>query len=204
MHYFGGTHGGQAGLLGTLLVFGALAAMIIYITHSGGKRTPHVPTYGRTLGDSAIAVVRVAFEARAVAELTAELDRITAIAAPADQVHELARLLRRARAAWRLVGATELPMTAAADAPIAVERRLDDARTRGRVLADQSDGALVTVVIAAGHPLFTFARTSDAEEVRRALEALSSISAIDVSDVHVVVTPTTLSAIAHAYGRELA
>ena len=191
------SHAGESGALGTIVMIAGLATLVVGVVHAALTGSGHLDREPTADERADVTVLRIALDAAAIAAL--ELDRTDERAA--DRLIRICRALRGVRAAWRWGGAIDFEMMRAGEAHRVAERYVVEARLRGR--DDGAELALVTIVVAAAQELFTVARVRDGEELRAALEALSSAHALDVRSVDVVVTPTTSAALARAYAHEL-
>jgi uncharacterized membrane protein len=184
-------------------------------------------------GDSAdVTVLRVAVDARARPFVQRELARIAGATdtATADgraaMLREVALMLRRLRDSWLYGGARNEPMMSMGAAEQVFQRHVDQARAcfqdelvrnqDGKVsraaapelhsTSDDGPGVmLISVVVAARHELFTVNRIGDGEELRQALESLSTMVAGELVAVEVVWMPAdederiSTIALEHAY-----
>jgi uncharacterized membrane protein len=167
--------------------------------------------------DTDVSVLAIAFDARARVFAQKELARIAQQAdtktaeGRATMLREVALLLRRLRDAWVYGGAINEPMMWKRDAQQVFTRHVADARARfetetvrneqgvtTRAVApalhpttDDGPGLmLVTIVVAARHELFTVEHVADGEDLRKALEALSSMTAAELIAIEIVWMPS--------------
>jgi len=165
-----------------------------------------------------VTVLQIALDARARTFVQRELARIAQAAdtktadGRATLLREVALMLRRLRDSWVYGGAINEPMMWKRDAQQVFTRHVDDARARFKTetirneqgvttradapelhsTSDDGPGLmLVTVVVAATHELFTVAHVADGEDLRKALEALSSMIASELIAVEIVWMPSS-------------
>jgi uncharacterized membrane protein len=173
--------------------------------------------YPFNTGDVDVTVLRVAIDGRARKFVQRELKVIadqhdTATAdGRAGMLSEVANLLRRTRDAWVYGGAVNEPMRTLGETKPAYDRFVDDARSRfqyetisneqgqRRITAGpditphsfEGEGLiLVTLVIAARTQLYTVSFIRDGEDLRKALEAVSYVSAAQLVAVDIVWSPS--------------
>lgn len=164
-----------------------------------------------------VSVLRVAVDGRARKFVQRELAQIAETSdtatAPgrAAMLAQVSVLLRRVRDAWVYGGAHNEPVSRPEVAKAVFDGHVDDARTRfmyetvsnvqGQRLrtatpdfvrrADEGDGLiLVSLIIAARAELFHVWRIGDGEDLRKALEALSYLTANDLVAVEIVWMPS--------------
>ncbi len=173
--------------------------------------------YSFNTGDCDVTVLRVALDGRARKFVQRELkviadqyDTSTAVGR-AGMLSEVANLLRRTRDAWVYGGAVNEPMRTVSQTKPAYDRFVDDARSRfqhetisnvqgqRRIAAGpditphsfEGEGLiLVTLIIAARTQLYTVSFIRDGEDLRKALEAVSYLSAEQLVAVDIVWTPS--------------
>jgi uncharacterized membrane protein len=173
--------------------------------------------YPFNTGDVDVTVLRVAIDGRARKFVQRELEVIadqydTATAdGRAGMLSEVANLLRRTRDAWVYGGAVNEPMRTLGETKPAYDRFVDDARSRfqyetiSNVQGQRTKMAgpditphsfegegliLVTLVIAARTQLYTVTFIRDGEDLRKALEAVSYVSADQLVAVDIVWSPS--------------
>ena len=173
--------------------------------------------YSFNSGDTDVTVLRVALDGRARKFIQRELkviadqyDTSTAVGR-AGMLSEVANLLRRSRDAWVYGGAVNEPMRRIGETKPAYDRLVDDVRSRfqhetisnvqgqRRITAGpdisphsfEGEGLiLVTLIIAARTQLYTVSFIRDGEDLRKALEAVSYLSAEQLVAVDIVWTPS--------------
>lgn len=164
-----------------------------------------------------VSVLRVAIDGRARKFIQTELEEIAATcdtATPegrAAMLAEVTLLVRRVRDAWVYGGAFNEPMGPLASAKERYDRHVDDERTRferetitnvqgqkarqdaGELTrrSDEGEGLiLVSIILAARTELFTVSTIADGEDLRKALEAASYLTAEQLIAVDVVWMPS--------------
>jgi uncharacterized membrane protein len=162
-------------------------------------------------------VLRVAIDARARKFVQTELARIASIADTATKegrwsmLREVAIMLRKLRDAWVYGGAVNEPMRDLRSTKAVFDNHVDDARSRFREetirneqgvkttraaseytpRSDEGQGLiLVSIIIAARRELFTVDRIGDGDDLRRAFEAASQVSAGTLVALEVVWQPS--------------
>jgi hypothetical protein len=167
-------------------------------------------------GEVDVSVLRVAIDGRArkfiqteLKEIATTCDTATAVGRAA-MLAEVTLLVRRVRDAWVYGGAFNEPMGALASAKQRFDRHVDDERTRfaretvtnvqgqkarqdaGELTrrSDEGEGLiLVSIILAARTELFTISAIADGEDLRKALEAASYLTADQLVAVDVVWMP---------------
>lgn len=163
-----------------------------------------------------VTMLRVVLDARVRVSVQAALAQIAATAdtgtaeGRAHMIGEVTLLLRRHRAMWLLGAASNHPMTTLEESRATFQRQALAARSTyrdetirnadGRITTAPSDAirrheegpgvVLVSIIVAARHELITVTAPGDAESLRRALEALGSLTPSTLIAVEVVWTPT--------------
>lgn len=168
------------------------------------------------VADVDVTLLRFALDARVRPYVQKELDRIARTADTSTQagllttLHEVALMLRRIHDAWVYGGATNHAMTATAFAQSTFRQAVAKARETFRhELVRNADGVvttsdapdraprgdegaglvLVTLVVAARQELFTVRKVADGQDLRRALEVLSGLTAHTLVAVEIIWTP---------------
>jgi uncharacterized membrane protein len=168
------------------------------------------------IGDVDVTALRVALDARVRPFVQKELDRIAKAADTKTQqglvtmLHEVALLLRRLRDAWVYGGAENHAMSWKQVAQSAFQQHASHARALFRTevvrnaagvtttaeatartpRSDEGPGiVLVTLIVAARQELFTVQRIGSGDDLRRALEVLSALTAQTLVAVEIVWTP---------------
>ena len=166
--------------------------------------------------DADVTAIRIALDARVRPFVQKELDRIAKHADTATQeglattLHEVALLLRRLRDAWVYGGAYNEPMRWKHLARAAFQQHVAQARgTFRHEVVRNADGTtttaaaparaargdegpglvLVTLIVAARQELFTVQRIGNGDDLRRALEVLTALTAPTLIAVEIVWTP---------------
>ncbi|HSD91135.1 MAG TPA: DUF1517 domain-containing protein [Kofleriaceae bacterium] len=164
-----------------------------------------------------VTVLRVAIDGRARKFIQKELAQIAETADTSTDegrsvmLREVSLLLRRVKDAWAYGGAHNEPMGPIQKAKQLYDRHVDEARTafeqetisnvqgaRNHASitdlsrrSDEGEGLiLVTIVIAARNELFTVYQIGDGEDLRKALDAASYLTAQDIVAVDVVWMPS--------------
>lgn len=163
-----------------------------------------------------VTMLRVVLDARVRVSVQAALAQIAATAntgtaeGRAHMLGEVTLLLRRHRAMWLLGAASNHPMTTIDESRATFQRQALAARSTyrdetirnadGRITTATSDAirrheegpgvVLVSIIVAARHELVTVTAPGDGESLRRALEALGSLTPSTLIAVEVVWTPT--------------
>lgn len=198
-----------------ILIAGGFLAMLVQFLvkeHEEQQRLHHTPA--PDLFD--VTAIRIVLDARARGAVQAALDRLGetagtgSAAGRVQMLNEVAILLRRHRAAWVYGAVANHPMTTKDEARAAFHTHVATARASyrdetirnvdGRVtradahaVAAPSEGpglVMVSVMVAAERELVTVDRPGDGEALRRALEALSSLTPSSLVAVEVVWTPS--------------
>ncbi len=163
-----------------------------------------------------VTMLRVVLDARVRVSVQAALAQIAATAATGDaegrarMLGEVTLLLRRHRAMWLLGAASNHPMTTLDESRATFQRQALAARstyrdetirnTDGRITTASSDAIrryeegpgviLVSIIVAARRELVTVTTPGDGDSLRRAHEALGSLTPSTLIAVEVVWTPT--------------
>ena len=171
---------------------------------------------GAVSGDADVTALRFGLDARVRPFVQKELDRIARTADTKTQeglvmtLHEVALLLRRLRDAWVYGGAENHAMSWKHIAQAAFQQHAATARalfrtelvrnaagttttaeaTARSARSDEGPGlVLVTLIVAARQELFTVQRIGNGDDLRRALEVLSSLTSQTLIAVEIVWTP---------------
>ncbi|MBL8622257.1 MAG: DUF1517 domain-containing protein [Myxococcales bacterium] len=193
---------------------GLLLLLVRYIMEEHDRREGLLHTPAPDLFD--VTAIRIVFDARARGAVQAALDRLGetagtgSAAGRVQMLNEVAILLRRHRAAWVYGAVANHPMTTKDEARAAFHTHVATARASYRdetirnvdgkvtradahAVAAPSEGpglVMVSVMVAAERELVTVDRPGDGEALRRALEALSSLTPSSLVAVEVVWTPS--------------
>jgi uncharacterized membrane protein len=206
-------------MIGFLVLFGGIAvyvALRVWWTNLTAPAPLYVTPPDFQVGAVDVTVLRLALDARARPFIQRELARIAGVAKTdttegrAEMLREVALMLRRVRDSWVYGGAVNFAMTGRDGAHRTFEAQIADARARfkdevvrneqGQVtradapppVATSDDGPglmVVSVVVAARHELFTVLHIADGEDLRKALESLSTMIVGELVAVEVVWMP---------------
>lgn len=217
--YSGGGGAMSGGQLVIVVIGVIIWIAVMVAKQSGAGRSSYASYSGGSAGFEAqadVTVLRFALDARTRPFVQKELDRIAKVAdmktkdGRATALHEVAIMLRRLRDGWVYGGAHNFPMTAKSAAHGSFQHHVAAARAlfqrelvrnaQGTVTTGETrefprrsdEGAglvLVTVVVAASQELFTVPRIGDGDNLRRALEVLTSLTAQTLVAMEVVWTP---------------
>lgn len=213
-----GTSVGTIVILGVLVLVGSLIRQMFedqrgfsLASATVGAGHAYAP-----VADVDVTMLRFALDARVRPYVQKELDRIARTADTSTQagllttLHEVALMLRRIHDAWVYGGATNHAMTATAFAQSTFRQAVAKARETFRhELVRNADGVvttgdapdraprgdegaglvLVTLVVAARQELFTVRKVADGQDLRRALEVLSGLTAHTLVAVEIIWTP---------------
>lgn len=208
-----GGEGGGEWILGVIVV-GFIGLLIHFLMQEHAEQEALRPRPRRA--DVDVTMIRIVLDGRARGAVQAALDRLGTTAATgsaegrAQMLNEVAILLRRHRSAWVYGAVTNHPMTTKDEARAAFQahvaaaratyrdetvRNIDGNVTRAEAHAEAapSEGpglVMVSVMVAAARELVTVDRPGDGEALRRALEALSSLTPTSLIAVDVVWTPS--------------
>jgi uncharacterized membrane protein len=211
-----GEQGGEGGGEWIVIVIGGglLLLLVRYIMEEHDRQEQLRDTPAPDLFD--VTAIRIVLDARARGAVQTALDRLGATAGTGfaegrvQMLNEVAILLRRHRAAWVYGAVANHPMTTKDDARAAFHANVAAARASYRdetirnvdgkvtradahAVAAPSEGpglVMVSVLVAADRELVTVDRPGDGEALRRALEALSSLTPTSLVAVEVVWTPS--------------
>ncbi|MBK7077278.1 MAG: DUF1517 domain-containing protein [Myxococcales bacterium] len=193
---------------------GLLLLLVRYIMEEHDRREGLLHTPAPDLFD--VTAIRIVLDARARGAVQAALDRLGETAGTGSaagrvkMLNEVAILLRRHRAAWVYGAVANHPMTTKDEARAAFHSHVATARASYRdetirnvdgkvtradahAVAASAEGpglVMVSVLVAADRELVTVDRPGDGEALRRALEALSSLTPTSLIAVEVVWTPS--------------
>ncbi len=193
---------------------GLLLLLVRYIMEEHDRREGLQHTPAPDLFD--FTAIRIVLDARARGAVQAALDRMGetagtgSAAGRVQMLNEVAILLRRHRAAWVYGAVANHPMTTKDEARAAFHTHVATARASYRdetirnvdgkvtradahAVAAPAEGpglVMVSVLVAADRELVTVERPGDGEALRRALEALSSLTPTSLIAVEVVWTPS--------------
>ena len=200
-------------LLVGLVLFAGIGAFVLLGVTGDAPGASSASTGAR----ADVTVLRVAIDARARKRVQSELARIAGVAdtktaeGRAAMLREVALMLRRLRDSWVYGGAHNEPMMAMSSAEICFRGHVDEARGKFKaetvrneqgaitraaapaLHATSDDGPgvmLVSVIVAARHELFTVNRIGDGEDLRKALESLSTMVAGELVAVEIVWMPS--------------
>ncbi len=200
---------------GFIIVVGIAMVLGIIINALRGARRPRrqwqdtaiapQPVYTKLVpaGSIDVSVLRIAIDGRASKFVQTELAAIVKTY-PGDTAESRARrlretsiMLRRVRDSWVYGGADNDPMRPRDEALAAVERHVDEARSRLTRPATPTTPTsapvgliLVSIVVAARGELMTITDLATGEDLRRALEAAVDRAPNDLLAVEVVWMPT--------------
>ncbi len=193
---------------------GLLLLLVRYIMEEHDRREGLLHTPAPDLFD--VTAIRIVLDARARGAVQAALDRLGetagtgSAAGRVQMLNEVAILLRRHRAAWVYGAVANHPLTTKDEARAAFHSHVATARATYRdetirnvdgkvtradahAVTASAEGpglVMVSVMVAAERELVTVDRPGDGEALRRALEALSSLTPSSLVAVEVVWTPS--------------
>jgi uncharacterized membrane protein len=178
----------------SLFIF--LCLMVVLSTSMTKDRRTEADDPAEPQGPIDVTVLRVAVDWRERKFLESKLDDIgrnadmSSAAGLVRTLREVTLVLRRARDTWLYAGAVNAEPMHAPEADEFFEQHASAARD-ARMEANSEGLAVITLIVAAHGHLLDFHDLADAEQVRRCLESLGSLTSADLTAVEVVWTPAS-------------